>query len=55
MRRTEITEKRINYIEMDYEHGFIKFCGFKAVHAQWGRFETRVATTRWLWRNPLSL
>jgi len=26
----------------DYERGFIGFCGFKAVEARWGCFESRV-------------
>lgn len=42
MRRREISEQRINYIKEDYERGFIKFCKFKAVSADWGRFKSSV-------------
>lgn len=42
MRRREVTPERLESIKNDYERGFIKFCKFRAVSAQWGRFQSRV-------------
>jgi uncharacterized protein (TIGR00369 family) len=42
MRDRKITEQRADFLKADYERGFIKFCGLKAVAAEWGRFRSRV-------------
>lgn len=42
MGKRRISEQRADFLKTDYERGFIKFCGFKAVHAEWGRFSSRV-------------
>jgi len=42
MRDREISKARSDYLRTDYERGFIRFCGFKAVQANWGQFESRV-------------
>lgn len=42
MEKRRITEQRADFLKADYERGFIKFCGFRAVSAVWGRFQSRV-------------
>jgi uncharacterized protein (TIGR00369 family) len=42
MQDHKISEERARFLKEDYERGFIKFCGLKAVHAQWGQFQSRV-------------
>lgn len=42
MNQKILTEERADFIKRDYERGFIKYCGFEAVHAEWGRFRSRV-------------
>ncbi len=42
MEKRRITEQRADFLKADYERGFIKFCGFKAVSAEWGRFTSRL-------------
>jgi uncharacterized protein (TIGR00369 family) len=42
MGKRRISEQRADFLKTDYERGFIKFCGFKAVRAEWGRFISRV-------------
>ncbi len=42
MQHHTITEERARSVKEDYERGFIKFCGLRAVHAQWGEFRSRV-------------
>jgi uncharacterized protein (TIGR00369 family) len=37
-----LTEKRVRFLKDDYERGFVKFCRLKAVHAEWGKFQSRV-------------
>lgn len=37
-----ITAGRIRFLKEDYERGFIRFCGLKAVDARWGKFQSRV-------------
>jgi uncharacterized protein (TIGR00369 family) len=37
-----ITDQRIQFLKEDYERGFIKYCKLKAVHAEWGKFQSRV-------------
>ncbi len=38
----QITDARILFLKEDYERGFIKYCGFKATEASWGKFQSRV-------------
>jgi len=45
MQERRITLERAEFIKADYERGFIKHCGFRAVHAEWGRFDSRVDIT----------
>jgi uncharacterized protein (TIGR00369 family) len=42
MRGQEISEERSGYLKSDYQRGFISFCGFEAVQASWGRFNSTV-------------
>ena len=42
MQEPRISSERIEFIKQDYERGFIKFCGLRAISADWGRFESRV-------------
>ncbi|HMK34114.1 MAG TPA: PaaI family thioesterase [Desulfomonilaceae bacterium] len=42
MSQHTITEERAAFLKADYERGFITFCKFKAVHADWGRFHSTV-------------
>jgi len=42
MGHQQITEARSNYLKADYERGFIRFCGFRAVQAVWGKFRSAV-------------
>lgn len=42
MRQRQISEKRAAFLKSDYERGFIRFCRFKAKHAQWGMFRANV-------------
>ncbi len=42
MRQRQISEKRATFLKSDYERGFIRFCRFKAEHAQWGMFRSYV-------------
>jgi uncharacterized protein (TIGR00369 family) len=42
MRVQEISEARRDYLKSDYHRGFIRFCGFEAVNASWGKFESMV-------------
>jgi uncharacterized protein (TIGR00369 family) len=42
MKERDITKKRADFLKTDYERGFIKFCGLRAVTAEWGRFTSRV-------------
>jgi uncharacterized protein (TIGR00369 family) len=42
MRDHTISDERAAYLKADYERGFIKFCKFKAVHAEWGKFHSSV-------------
>jgi uncharacterized protein (TIGR00369 family) len=45
MDHRKITEDRARFIKEDYERGFIRFCSFRALHAEWGRFKSRVDIT----------
>lgn len=45
MERGALSEDRIEFLKKDYERGFIEFCGLKAQHVKWGRFESRVEIT----------
>lgn len=45
MQQRQITEERAESIKADYERGFIRYCHFEAVHAEWGRFHSRVEIT----------
>ena len=42
MPQRQISEKRAAYLKNDYDRGFIKFCRFKAAHAQWGTFRSNL-------------
>jgi uncharacterized protein (TIGR00369 family) len=37
-----LTPERIQFLKDDYRRGFIKYCKLDAVHAEWGRFHSRV-------------
>jgi uncharacterized protein (TIGR00369 family) len=39
----EITPARVSFLKDDYERGFIRFCGLRAVDAEWGTFESTVS------------
>jgi uncharacterized protein (TIGR00369 family) len=45
MQDRKITEERSAFIKADYERGFIRYCRFRALHAEWGRFQSRVDIT----------
>lgn len=45
MQERTITEERSAFIKADYERGFIRYCRFRALHAEWGRFQSRVDIT----------
>lgn len=38
----QITEERSLFLKKDYERGFIKYCGFKALEVSWGKFRSKV-------------
>ena len=38
----DISFARASFLKDDYERGFIRFCGLRAVHAEWGKFESTV-------------
>jgi uncharacterized protein (TIGR00369 family) len=42
MSAKEISAARSDFLKADYERGFIRFCGLKAVQATWGKFESMV-------------
>jgi uncharacterized protein (TIGR00369 family) len=42
MAHRKLSEKRIGFLKADYERGFIRFCRFEAVEAQWGSFRSMV-------------
>lgn len=42
MKKRVVNRERVDFLKMDYERGFIQFCGYEAVHAEWGRFQARV-------------
>lgn len=42
MRDLSLSEERARFLKQDYERGFIKFCRLSAVHAEWGKFQSRV-------------
>lgn len=42
MRDRQLTSERIDFLKKDYERGFINFCGFKAVVAEWGKFHSEL-------------
>ncbi|MBI4962006.1 MAG: PaaI family thioesterase [Desulfomonile tiedjei] len=42
MQDQEISQARRDYLKGDYRRGFIRFCGFEAVRASWGKFESTV-------------
>ncbi len=42
MGRRTISEDRALFLKKDYERGFIGFCGLKAMHAEWGAFQSMV-------------
>ena len=39
----EITPARVSFLKDDYERGFIRFCGLRAVDAEWGSFASTVS------------
>jgi uncharacterized protein (TIGR00369 family) len=45
MAHRKLTEKRSAYLKSDYERGFIRFCRFEALDAQWGAFRSLVRIT----------
>jgi uncharacterized protein (TIGR00369 family) len=42
MFQRELSPERIEFLKRDYCRGFIEFCGFEGVHAEWGRFVSTV-------------
>ncbi len=42
MRNRTISQERAAFLKEDFERGFIRFCGFKAIHAEWGKFRSSV-------------
>jgi uncharacterized protein (TIGR00369 family) len=42
MAERKLTEKRRAFLKSDYERGFIRFCRFEALNAQWGAFRSLV-------------
>jgi len=38
----ELSEQRIGFLKSDYERGFVKYCGFRAISAEWGKFQSRI-------------
>ena len=42
MRERDLSEQRIQSLKTDYERGFVWYCGFRAVSAEWGKFQSRV-------------
>jgi uncharacterized protein (TIGR00369 family) len=36
----ELTQKRIKFLETDYQRGFVKFCGFQVAKIEKGYFES---------------
>ncbi len=42
MRGRQLTTERIDFLKKDYERGFIDFCGFRAVAAEWGKFDSEL-------------
>ncbi len=42
MQDRTITKERAEFLKNDYCRGFIKHCKLEAVHAEWGRFRSRV-------------
>ncbi|MEW6533667.1 MAG: PaaI family thioesterase [Thermodesulfobacteriota bacterium] len=45
MAKRSVSRERLEFIKRDYERGFIKYCGYKAIEASWGRFQSRVEIT----------
>ena len=45
MAKRSVSRERLEFIKKDYERGFIKYCGYKAMDASWGRFQSRVEIT----------
>ena len=37
---SELTQERIKFLEMDFQRGFVKFCGFQAAKIEKGYFES---------------
>ena len=42
MRKRELSEDRRDYLISDYVRGFIKYCKYRAIHADWGVFHSTV-------------
>jgi uncharacterized protein (TIGR00369 family) len=42
MRNRDLSDERIQFLKSDYERGFVRYCGFRAVSADWGRFQSHV-------------
>jgi uncharacterized protein (TIGR00369 family) len=42
MQRKVLPKERVEFLKTDYQRGFIKFCKFEAVSAEWGKFESQV-------------
>ncbi len=42
MSKLILTPERIAFLKNDYERGFIRYCKFKAIHAEWGKFQSSV-------------
>jgi uncharacterized protein (TIGR00369 family) len=42
MRCRQLTTERIDFLKKDYQRGFINFCGFRAVLAEWGKFHAEL-------------
>ena len=42
MQNREISGERAEYLKRDYCRGFIKYCKYEAVHAEWGKFQSMV-------------
>jgi uncharacterized protein (TIGR00369 family) len=40
--QTELAKERLQFLEKDYQRGFIKFCGFQALRIENGLFESTI-------------
>lgn len=42
MKHATIANERIAHLKEDFERGFIRFCGYKALDVQWGKFTSEL-------------